>query len=297
MDTTRNGWPVGPAQLTTVRVAGCNDTGDTCAGDVTVVLQSFAEAFHAQVEPLVTINGFRSAAKNAEVNGDKNSNHLSGTALDLNGGTHPYEANLPKHQRGDAYRSGFTADQVSRVRALLAGFDGVVKWGLDFNLGHRDAMHFEIKGSAAAVAGVAAAVRGAGTPAAPAGPEPPAPDEEDETMIDAFRALELAYRVECGRDPTIECLYPRIVRIVSAPDPRAQLAAEIAAIDASTESNRFEIRKLYKDLLGRPGSVAEWDGHIAAAGGAPDVKLTAEQVERIRAGIAASDEAKAHAKK
>lgn len=122
-----------------------------------------------------------------------------------------------------------------------------------------------------------------------------APVLEEDEMIDARAMLEIAYRQECGRSASEPELYPRLRRILEAKDPRAQLAAEVAQIDASTESNRWEVRKLYRELLGRDGSVAEWDSWIASVGGRDGVDLNAPELARIRAAIAAHPEAKAYA--
>lgn len=156
MTTTRNGWTAGPAARVAITAPGCADTGNVRAGDVATVMQALARMFDAEVEPLAEINGYRTPAYNASVGGDPNSNHISATALDLNGSRHPYEPKLPASQRGANYRHGFTAAQVVTIRKILACFDGVIAWGLDFNKGYRDAMHFEIRGSAAAVALAAA---------------------------------------------------------------------------------------------------------------------------------------------
>lgn len=173
--TTRNGWTQAPKARTAIGAPGCADAGEVRAGDVAVVMQALANAFDAEVEPLVTINGYRSPAYNAQVGGDASSNHLSGTALDFNGARHPYERNLPASRRGRFYDHGFTDDQIKAVRSLLKRFGGVVAWGLDFNTGYRDAMHFEIRGSADDVALLAAKLaRGD----AAADPEPP--EEEDD---------------------------------------------------------------------------------------------------------------------
>ena len=163
MATTRNGWPKAPAVRTAITAPGCADTGEVRAGDVAVVMQAFTVAFDAEVEPLSTINGYRSPELNAAAGGDAQSNHMSGTALDLNGARHPYERNLPAPQQGKAYKHGFTDKQVAKIREILARFDGVVRWGLDFNPGYRDAMHFEIHGTPAQVAAAAAALRAVAT--------------------------------------------------------------------------------------------------------------------------------------
>lgn len=158
MAVTRNGWVVGPAATTAIRGPRTKDTGDVLAGDVAAIFQHFVNQYDARIEPVRIINGYRNPTFNRRVGGDARSNHISATALDLNGDVHPYEANLPRLKRGLAYRSGFSSAQVKAVRALLAEYDGVIFWGLDFNRGYRDSMHFEIRGTAAQVGAVVSRV-------------------------------------------------------------------------------------------------------------------------------------------
>jgi hypothetical protein len=86
--------------------------------------------------------------------------HASGTAFDWNATRHP-------NSRHDVTRRNYSDDQVREIRRILAEVDGVVAWGGDF---HKvtDAMHFEISGTEAEVARVAAKLRGDK-------PKPPAP--------------------------------------------------------------------------------------------------------------------------
>lgn len=155
MAVTRNGWTTAPVSRVAITSPSTKDTGEVRAGAVATIFQDFVLEYNRVVETVTTINGYRSPALNKQVGGDPNSNHLSATALDINGAKHPYEANLPASQRGKNYKHGFSSQQVSAIRKLLARYDGVLYWGLDFNTGYRDAMHFEIRGSASKVAQVA----------------------------------------------------------------------------------------------------------------------------------------------
>ena len=145
MSTTNNGWPiVGSAAVTRVYLADARDGVLVLRGDVERALSWLVREIDTRVEPVTVVNGWRSAADNARYGGASGSNHMSGTAIDVNGGQHPYEVHLPSSQRGTRYRSGWTAAQVAAIRTILARADGLFAWGLDYPSGYRDAMHFDI---------------------------------------------------------------------------------------------------------------------------------------------------------
>src|SRR4051812_27472171 len=144
MATTNNGWPTDPA-VNRIWVGNDPDGCEFAAGDVTVVFTYFFTRFHQEIELVHMLNGYRSSEYNDTIPGSvKSSNHVSGTAGDVNGDWHPNEAN------GGSGSSGFTAAQSEQVRALVAHV-GVLKWGADFPPGARDWMHFEISGNASRV--------------------------------------------------------------------------------------------------------------------------------------------------
>lgn len=141
--TTMNGYSLVSVPLTTITAGGRST--QVRAGAVAVVLAHVARRFHAEVEPLVTFHGWRSVLTNVIVGGHPRSNHPSGTAFDANGYRHPYRAPV-----------NFTAAQVRAIRRILAEVAPVVRWGGDFGAALRDGMHFEIVGTTAQVAAVAA---------------------------------------------------------------------------------------------------------------------------------------------
>lgn len=110
--------------------------------------------------------------------------HASGTAIDYN---------APKHGNGTsigAGNSGWSLSNIARVKALLVRYDGVVRW-----LSNNDPMHFEISGTAANVAAVAAKIdrleAGEGETATPV-PDPvpaPVPEVEDDMFDESARSL------------------------------------------------------------------------------------------------------------
>ncbi|MCR6649696.1 MAG: M15 family metallopeptidase [Cellulomonas sp.] len=138
---TLNGWPVvAESAVTRVYVGGDTDGCTVLAGDVAKAFAWLMQQFHDRVEPITEANGWRSADFNKRIGGAARSNHISGTAVDLNGGRHPYE----KHQPGRTYRSGFSTAQTAQIRKILVESGGLFRWGLDFPVGLRDAMHFEL---------------------------------------------------------------------------------------------------------------------------------------------------------
>jgi len=163
--TTMNGYSLISVPLTTITAGGRST--QVRSGPVAVVLAHVARRFHAEVESLVTFHGWRSVATNAAVGGHPRSNHPSGTAFDANGFAHPYRAPV-----------NFTAAQVAAIRRILAEVAPVVRWGGDFGAALRDGMHFEIVGTAAQVAVVAARL----TPA-------PAPAQEDDMQESDFTRI------------------------------------------------------------------------------------------------------------
>ncbi|WP_029289155.1 M15 family metallopeptidase [Cellulomonas sp. HZM] len=146
MATTNNGFTTiarrASSDLVTLTVHG--NATRVRAGSPAVVLGWVARQIDATVEPASTVFGWRSPAVNAAAGGIASSNHLSGTAIDFNGGRHPYE-----HTRPHGWSSGWSADEEADVRRILAAAR-VLRWGLDYPAGWRDAMHVEIKGASAA---------------------------------------------------------------------------------------------------------------------------------------------------
>jgi len=161
-----NGWPASP---NSADIGGLDDRDvpgapgvklapGVRAGDVATVLFDFAAKFHAHVEPLRTGQCWGFAFRPDTNNPRLLSCHASGTAIDLN---------APEHPNGK--RGTFTAQQVGVIRGLLAGYAGVIAWGGDFT-GTDDEMHFEIHGTAADVAAVAAKLAHTHAPTPAPGP-------------------------------------------------------------------------------------------------------------------------------
>ncbi|WP_081291131.1 transglycosylase family protein [Mycobacterium asiaticum] len=125
-----NGWPmVDEGSCTWVTVPGTDVSLQIQNGQPLAILRAFAADFNAEVEPLRDADSACWTATNSV--GD--SNHLSGTAMDLNWNSHPF-------QIADA---GFDAAKRAKVRELLNWYEGMVFWGNDWT-NPKDAMHFQL---------------------------------------------------------------------------------------------------------------------------------------------------------
>ncbi|HSA41991.1 MAG TPA: M15 family metallopeptidase, partial [Mycobacterium sp.] len=93
------------------------------------ILRAFAADYNAYVEPLRDAD----SAAWTPTNSVASSNHLSGTAMDLNWNSHPFKI-------ADA---GFNQQQIGTMRELLAFYEGTVFWGNDWS-SPKDAMHFQL---------------------------------------------------------------------------------------------------------------------------------------------------------
>jgi len=160
MPSSYNGWTAGPGwsvkggQLEPLVVAGEPFSPGVRKGDVATVLRYVAEQLHKRVEPITKGHGADDwgYAYRANVNNPSQlSCHASGTAIDYNAVLHP-----------NGRRGTWTPAQKAEIGRILGEVGGTVR-----NLAH-DEMHFEIVGSATAVAAAARKIRGG--PPAPSGP-------------------------------------------------------------------------------------------------------------------------------
>lgn len=123
---TENGWPMVNANRTvSVQVVPAAKKVPLLQGDVATILNAWIIAYNREVEPITSqVWGW------SPYNDVWNSNHMSGTAIDIN---------APKYPWGQRRMSEATK---TKVRNLLAKFDGVVYWGANWN--YPDEMHFQI---------------------------------------------------------------------------------------------------------------------------------------------------------
>ncbi|QBI97753.1 lysin A [Mycobacterium phage Zeuska] len=129
---SENGWEPARAsasQCEWVRIPGTNVTLQLLKGQPLAILRAFAADFHAYVEPLRDAD----SAAYTPTNSVATSNHLNGTALDLNWNSHPFKV----------LNAGFTPEQIAIIRELLAFYEGTVFWGNDWN-SPKDAMHWNL---------------------------------------------------------------------------------------------------------------------------------------------------------
>ncbi|KPH99575.1 hypothetical protein OK074_0704 [Actinobacteria bacterium OK074] len=129
-----NGWPVDTSPNTggsvwTRPVPGTGFGVEVAIGDVETILVHVVRRFHYEVDALRAgdVIGYRPLARTE----DYETNHASGTAVDIRPDSYPAGA-----------RGGFYAPELAVVRDILADCEGVVKWGGDFAT--PDESHFQI---------------------------------------------------------------------------------------------------------------------------------------------------------
>lgn len=128
---SENGWQpawVGPESLQWTKVPGTNVSLQIQKGWPLAILRAFAADFNAYVEPLRDAD----SACYTPTNSVSTSNHLNGTAMDLNWNSHPFRI----------LNAGFTSQQINTIRDLLDFYEDTVFWGNDWNT-PKDAMHFQ----------------------------------------------------------------------------------------------------------------------------------------------------------
>lgn len=103
-------------------------------GDASTILKAWASWYSLNVENLNNPGrGFTDEGAWTSVNDVGNSNHLAGTALDLNWSLHAFRVSY----------SGFDAAEIARVRQGLALFESTIWWGQDWS-SPKDPMHFQL---------------------------------------------------------------------------------------------------------------------------------------------------------
>lgn len=132
------------------------------AGDAGWLLVHFAAWFHKNVESIDRgqLDDWGYAERPIRGSSTTLSNHASGTAIDLNAVRHPL-----------GVRGTFTGRQVKAIRSQLREYDGVIRWGGDYQ-NRADEMHFEIVGDSDDVARVADRLQKATAAPARSAPKP-----------------------------------------------------------------------------------------------------------------------------
>lgn len=129
LSNSSNGWPmVDEGSCTWVKIPGTNVTLQIQNGQPLAILRAFAADFNAYVEPLRDPD----SACWTPTNSVSSSNHLSGTGMDLNWNSHPFQK-----------RGTFTAAQLATIRELQDFYEGTVFWGGDWG-SPVDEMHWQL---------------------------------------------------------------------------------------------------------------------------------------------------------
>lgn len=281
MATSQNGWPVIASRSSPLLTSCRWVTGKVRAGDVATVFDYLGARFNAEVEPIRKGESWGYA--NRSIRGSSStSNHASGTAEDYNAPSHP----LGK-------RGTYTAAKVRALRRILADLGGVVRWGGDYS-GRPDEMHFEIVGSAAQVAAVAARIRGGQlvtNPRPGSGQVPDAPDltaptpiEEDDMTPDQEAKLDQAV--------TDAAEARRMLGVILGWQP-AQGPEGAALLDLRTSP--VEARRMLGVLLGwqPPQGPEEAALQRLYGGQPPTAQIDAAELAKSIAGAIPADLAKA----
>lgn len=147
---TENGWPQIPANvLDKSGIPGLKADFriETAPGDVSTLLRAWILWYDRNVEDVEFNyqNGARDEWGWSATNSVWNSNHLSGTAVDINATRWPMgRRNMPQ-------------DLVDRVQRGLVLFEGTIFWGRVWN--NPDEMHYQIAGTPASIAPLAQRIR------------------------------------------------------------------------------------------------------------------------------------------
>ncbi|MBN7386165.1 M15 family metallopeptidase [Mycobacteroides abscessus subsp. abscessus] len=135
---TENGWPsCDSSMLERNPIPGTTIVIPLQRGIPNRIMKAFAADFHAFVESLYNSRGGTDEGGWTPTNSVATSNHIGGTAMDLNWSDHPM---------GKAY-DGYSSTKIATVRELLAFYtiDGLAMmyWGNDWN-SPKDSMHFQM---------------------------------------------------------------------------------------------------------------------------------------------------------
>lgn len=123
---SENGWRMcNRDECVVANVLPYTNTAPVRRGDAATILNAWLLWYHHNVEPLTSPVWGWSATNDVA-----NSNHLSGTALDINAPKYPWGARV------------MPADRIAKVRRGLALFEGTIFWGADWS--RADEMHYQL---------------------------------------------------------------------------------------------------------------------------------------------------------
>lgn len=239
MTTSYNGWPASRDP----KAIGVNQRwaplghlfpGGIKAGDVEVVMTWLVEQLHNRVERIdvdAVKDEWGYVYKQSANSQSLVSCHSSATAFDYNATRHP-----------NGKRGTWSKVQVNEIHRILAELNGVVRWLGDATK-TPDEMHFEIRGTPAQVAQVAARLR---SPKPTPPPTPPAQEDDD-----------MAVRIAWYQDPNV----PGKSHAYSIFGNQAKYMAHIEDVN---ESKKMGVEEVQGDLPVHPfqGGVAFLDGPL-----------------------------------
>lgn len=132
---SENGWRMcDAAECDSGKVPGTNLVLPIRRGDANTILKGWVAWFNRNVESLNNPGrGYTDEGSFTWTNSVASSNHLSGTAVDLNWNDHAFRVSY----------SGFTGTEIAKCREGLRLFEGTIWWGQDW-VSPRDAMHFQL---------------------------------------------------------------------------------------------------------------------------------------------------------
>lgn len=137
--TSQNGWPVlwSASQTRNWIIPGTHRTIRLQPGHAGFVLAHFALWYSESVQPIGvgTWDDWGWALGDTRGTAATESNHASGTAVDLNATQHPWGASVS---------STYKVWQVLKIHLRLRWMRGVIRWGGDYQHSKIDSMHFEI---------------------------------------------------------------------------------------------------------------------------------------------------------
>lgn len=123
---SENGWRMcNRDECVVANVLPYTNTAPVRSGDAATILNAWLLWYHRNVEPISSPVWGWSATNDVA-----NSNHLSGTALDINAPKYPWGARV------------MPLNQIEKVRKGLALFEGTIFWGADWQ--RADEMHYQL---------------------------------------------------------------------------------------------------------------------------------------------------------
>lgn len=174
MTTSQNGYKSRDSSLIATYTIARDIKISLRKGAVSVVLLHFARWYDQNIEPLTKADtgGYNPRV----IEGSKvDSNHASGTAMDLR---------WNKHARGK--KNTFTAGQKAKIEKQLAFYEGAIRWGELYSSAPVDGMHYEANKDETFFIKIAKKIKDSETPAKPSVPSAPAKPiwETDPLVVD-----------------------------------------------------------------------------------------------------------------